>query len=111
MALCRSRTRTPAARSRERPSEALSVAERVAAYEQLAAFGVSASQIAKGMATSRPAVESALTVARSKLARGPRRQLPPALLADQIGLSVGAAAKWSEATGATRGTYVGLPAR
>lgn len=49
--------------------EALTVAERVAAYEQLAAFGVSAAQIAKGMATSRPEVESALTVARSKLAR------------------------------------------
>ncbi|MEO3930984.1 hypothetical protein ABGB07_45160 [Micromonosporaceae bacterium B7E4] len=37
-------------------------------------------------------------------------QLPPALLADQIGLSVDAAAKWSKATAATRGTYVGLRA-
>ncbi|GAB2942332.1 hypothetical protein GCM10027280_33610 [Micromonospora polyrhachis] len=36
---------------------------------------------------------------------------PPALLADQIGLSVGAAAKWSKATAATRGTYVGLRAK
>ncbi|WP_141722564.1 hypothetical protein [Micromonospora aurantiaca (nom. illeg.)] len=35
-------------------------------------------------------------------------QMPPALLAEQIGLSVGAAAKWSKATGATRSTYVGL---
>jgi ParB-like chromosome segregation protein Spo0J len=43
--------------------EALTVAERVAAYEHLAAFGVGAAQIAKGMATSRPEVDSALTVA------------------------------------------------
>jgi ParB family chromosome partitioning protein len=49
--------------------EALTVAERVAAYEQLALCGVSASEIAKGMATSRPEVDSALKVARSKLAR------------------------------------------
>ena len=34
--------------------------------------------------------------------------LPPALLAEQIGLSVGAAAKWSKAIGATRNSYVGL---
>ncbi|WP_430786971.1 hypothetical protein [Actinoplanes sp. G11-F43] len=38
-------------------------------------------------------------------------QLPPALLAEQIGLSAGAAAKWSKATGATRGTYVDLRTR
>jgi len=49
--------------------ESLTVAERVTAYEQLAAFGVSAAQIAKRMATSRPAVDNALAVARSKLAR------------------------------------------
>jgi ParB family transcriptional regulator, chromosome partitioning protein len=49
--------------------EALTVAERVAAYEQLALCGVSAAEIAKGMAASRPEVDSALTVARSKLAR------------------------------------------
>ena len=49
--------------------EGMTVAERVNAYEQLAAFGVPAAQIAKRMATSRPAVDSALTVAHSKIAR------------------------------------------
>jgi hypothetical protein len=38
-------------------------------------------------------------------------QLPPALPTDQIGMSVGAAAKWSKATAGTRGTYVGLRAQ
>ncbi|MDG4784904.1 ParB N-terminal domain-containing protein [Micromonospora sp. WMMD1102] len=50
--------------------EPLTVAERVAAYEQLALCGVPAGEIAKRMSTSRPVVDKALTVARSKLARG-----------------------------------------
>jgi hypothetical protein len=35
-------------------------------------------------------------------------QVPPALLADQIGLSLSGASIWSKATGATRGAYVAL---
>lgn len=50
--------------------EPLTVAERVAAYDQLALCGVPAGEIAKRMSTSRPVVDKALTVARSKLARG-----------------------------------------
>lgn len=49
--------------------EGLTVAERVTAYEQLVAFGVPAAQIAKRTSTSRPVVDSTLTVAGSQLAR------------------------------------------
>jgi hypothetical protein len=35
-------------------------------------------------------------------------QVPPALLADQIGLSLSGASNWSKATGSARGEYVGL---
>jgi hypothetical protein len=35
-------------------------------------------------------------------------QVPPALLADQIGLSLSGAPNWSKATGAARGEYTGL---
>jgi hypothetical protein len=35
-------------------------------------------------------------------------QVPPALLADQIGLSLSGASNWSKATGATRSAYVAL---
>jgi hypothetical protein len=37
-------------------------------------------------------------------------QVPPALLADQIGLSLSGASNWSKSTGTTRGDYVGLRA-
>ncbi|MEV2240110.1 ParB N-terminal domain-containing protein [Micromonospora sp. NPDC049891] len=50
--------------------EPLTVAERVAAYDQLALCGVPAGEIAKRMSTSRPVVDKALSVARSKLAHG-----------------------------------------
>ncbi|MEU5565500.1 hypothetical protein [Micromonospora musae] len=35
-------------------------------------------------------------------------QLPPVLLADQLGLSLSAAALWSKAAGAARSDYAGL---
>jgi hypothetical protein len=35
-------------------------------------------------------------------------QLPPALLAEQLGLSLSGASNWSKATGATRGEYTAL---
>ncbi|MFK3984510.1 ParB/RepB/Spo0J family partition protein [Micromonospora sp. NPDC050397] len=50
--------------------EPLTVAERVAAYEQLALCGVPAGEIAKRMSAPRPVVEKALQIARSALARG-----------------------------------------
>jgi hypothetical protein len=34
--------------------------------------------------------------------------LPPALLADRLGLSISSAARWSTAVGAARGVYAGL---
>ena len=35
-------------------------------------------------------------------------QMPPALIADQLGLSLAAAARWSKAVGAARSDYVAL---
>lgn len=49
---------------------ALTTGERVAAYEQLAALGVSAAQIAKRTAAKKPAVVAGLAVAGSAVARG-----------------------------------------
>lgn len=56
--------------------EALTSAERVGAYEQLAALGVTAAQIAKRTATDRTTVDAGLKVAKSTAARAAVEQHP-----------------------------------
>lgn len=48
--------------------QALTIAERAAGYEQLAAFGLTAEQIAKSTSTPRPVVDAGLAVAKAPAA-------------------------------------------
>jgi hypothetical protein len=49
-----------------------------------------------------------LLLARNGARAALAERLPPALLADQLGVSLNAAVSWSKAVGAARGTYTGL---
>jgi hypothetical protein len=67
--------------------------------------------IAVGAAAEVSATEGGILPARNGSLDALAAQVPPALLADQIGLSLSGASSWTKAVGAARGEYAGIRTR